>query len=155
MNRMKHIKSYNESDSRPTFIWIHGLPGSGKSSLADSIMLQNPDGNFIHLDDIASLDKVASVLRLSENVILTSPYFENYFGLKLHDKLVELLTGYPNYAVKELWFSNDPKACISNVTSRVDHLIRNDTVIYEILNFSKKYTIPEGVETIPVWSEDK
>jgi hypothetical protein len=118
-------------------------------------MLKNPESNFIHLDDIASLDEVSHQLNLEQSIILTSPYFENYFWLNLYDKLIKLLDSYPNYVVKEWWFSNDPEACISNVTSRVDHLIRNDSIIYEILDFSKKYTIPDGVVPMPVWSENK
>lgn len=35
----------------PKLVLIRGLPGSGKSTIAKEIMLQNPDMKYLHLEN--------------------------------------------------------------------------------------------------------
>jgi len=57
--------------------------------------------------------------------------------------------------LKELWFENDPEACIKNLLRRGDnHMIKADILIPEIMDFSTRYKIPNGSIIIPVWNGD-
>ena len=78
---MKYLKKFNESipfSSKKSFIWIHGLPGSGKSTLALQIKEDNPDKEYVVLDDIGSTSKILENIENESNIILTSPYYEEY-----------------------------------------------------------------------------
>ncbi len=132
-------------------IWIHGLPGSGKSTLATKIEKENKDKDFVVLDDIANFNQVEDELKAGKNIILTSPYFENYSFTKYFQKLNERLKFYSNYFITELWFENDKESCIDNLKNRKEHKIDSMSIIAEIDDYSKKYTIPVGARTIPVY----
>lgn len=47
---MKHIKLFEAFDSKKTIV-IFGLPGSGKSHLAQKIMSENPESKYVIYDD--------------------------------------------------------------------------------------------------------
>lgn len=146
------IKQYLRSVlNKKILIWIHGLPGSGKSSVAIEKQRQLPDKNFIILDDIGNMEDVENLLREGENIILTSPYFENYSFTKNFDNLKEKMKFYTNYSVLHLWFENDVEACINNLKSRTGHKIDSKYIIPEMEDFSKKYKIPQGAKKIPVY----
>ena len=132
------------------FIWIHGLPGSGKSYLSLNIQKNNPEKKYRVLDDIGNMEDVEEVLEEGESIILTSPYFENYSFTKNFDNLKEKMKFYTNYSVLHLWFENDVEACINNLKSRIGHKIDSKYIIPEIPDFSKKYKIPPGARKIPV-----
>ena len=86
----------------------------------------------------------------NRNIILTSPYFENYNNYGLDKKLKNILDN-SNYSIKEYWFENNPKACIENVSKRQSHKIGSTALIPEIWYYSKNYKIPTDAETISVW----
>lgn len=146
------IKEYLKSAlGKKHLIWIHGLPGSGKSFLAKEKQNKFPKKEYQILDDIFNIDQVKSLLENGENIILTSPYFENYSFTKNFDILNNLLKLYSNYFVFHFWFENDKESCIKNLENRVEHKIDSKSIIGEMDYFSKKYKIPAGVRTIPVY----
>lgn len=146
------IKEYLSSAlGKKHLIWIHGLPGSGKSFLAKEKQSKFPEKEYQILDDIGNLKKVEELLKSEENIILTSPYFENYSFTGYFQKLKDLLKSYPNYVVLHIWFENDKAACIDNLQKRKEHKIDSRYIIPEIESFSIKYKIPTGARTIPVF----
>lgn len=146
------IKQYLKSAlDKKHFIWIHGLPGSGKSHIAQEKQQKLPSKNYQILDDIGNISKVEDLLKREENIILTSPYFENYSFTGYFQKLKDMLKLYPNYLVIHLWFQNDKESCINNLKNRKEHKISSISIINEIDDFSKKYKIPTGARTIPVY----
>jgi hypothetical protein len=139
---------------RKQFIWIHGLPGSGKSFLANKIKSENTD--FALLDDIANISQIEKLMEDGENIILTSPYFESYlFRGNNFLKLNQILESNNDYELTEYWFENNPKDCIDNLKNRQEHHIKSDSIIPEIFTFSKNYNIPKNVEVIPVYQKMK
>ena len=134
--------------NKSKFVWIHGLPGSGKTTLANDI---NKGGNYVILDDIMDVSKVKKELEEGNDIILVSPYFDNYMGFSLDVKLKEVLNDF-DYDVEEIWFKNDPEKCIDNLRSRSEHNIKSSLIIPEVNIFSLKYKIPSDVEQIEVWS---
>lgn len=134
--------------NKSKFVWIHGLPGSGKTTLANEI---NKDGNYVILDDIMDISKVKKELEEGNDIILVSPYFDNYMSFSLDVKLKEVLNDF-DYDVEEIWFENDPEKCIDNLRSRSEHNIKSSLIIPEVNIFSLKYKIPSDVEQIEVWS---
>ena len=144
--RIKRFESFGSKK----LIWIHGLPGSGKTYLANQI---NENGDFSILDDIIDISLIVAEMNKGSNIILSSPYFENYTGLPFESKLRKILND-SDYEVEEIWFENNPDTCIENIKSREDHKIKPNTLYPEIRIFSSKYKIPEGSKVIPVWSKD-
>jgi hypothetical protein len=150
---MKYIRLYEEYRGTKCFIWIHGLPGSGKSHLARALAL-NEDGTVQILDDTASLEEVRAGIQDHGTVIFSSPYFEEYLGLRgMTNRLLTLLNNL-EVRIEEWWFENDPQACIKNLLKRgEDHAIGSRNILAEIMDFSKRYVIPEGARTVPVWRD--
>ena len=146
---MIYLKLFEDfTNSKSKFVWIHGLPGSGKTTLANEI---NKGGNFIILDDIMDISKVKKELEEGNDIILVSPYFDNYMMFSLDVKLKEVLNDF-DYDVEEIWFKNDKEKCIDNLRLRSEHPIKSSLIIPEINMFSSKYKIPSDVEPIEVWS---
>jgi uridine kinase len=146
---MKYLKLF-EAFNNQEFIWIHGLPGSGKSHLSNKMSMENLDKSYVVLDDIANIDDILEQMNENRNIILTSPYFENYNNYGLDKKLKNILDN-SNYLIKEYWFENNPKACVENVSKRQSHNIGSTALIPEIWYYSKNYKIPTDAETISVW----
>ena len=149
---MKYLKLF-EAFNNKEFIWIHGLPGSGKSHLAKKISKEKSDVSYVVLDDIANIDDILEHINENRNIILTSPYFENYNNYGLDKKLKNILDN-SNYSIKEYWFENNPKACVENVSRRKSHKIGSTALIPEIWYYSKNYKIPTDAETISVWQSE-
>ena len=144
---IKRFENYN----RNKLVWIHGLPGSGKTNIANQI---NKNKDFIILDDISNISDVENELNKGNNIILSSPYFDNYIHLSNDEKLKNILKDF-DYEVEEIWFENNPDQCIQNLKNRTEHKINSAHIIPEVKYFSLKYKIPSSVETIPVWSKNK
>ena len=145
--RIKRFESFGVKK----LIWIHGLPGSGKTYLANQI---SKDGDYSILDDIMDISLIEAEMNKGRDIILSSPYFESFTGMPFESRLRTMLAG-TDYDVEEIWFDNDPEKCIENVKSRKDHKIKPNNLFPEIRMFSSRYKIPEGVRTIPVWSNQK
>ena len=148
---MRYLKTF-EGLNKPKLIWIHGLPGSGKTHLMKDLN----DGSFVVLDDTSSISDIKSELEQNNNIILASPYFDNYLNSLFlgETKLRTILKDY-NYDVEEVWFENDLQMCIQNLKNRTEHTINTKQIIPDMKHFSKDYKIPNGVKTIPVWSNKK
>jgi len=150
---MIYIKLF-ENFEKLEFIWIHGLPGSGKSTFAKNINDENPKKDFIILDDIHDIEQIKVLMGEKRNIILNSPYFDNWTEGISEKKLRTILDSREDYSVKEYWFENDPESCIENLKKRKEHKFSSNVLISEIRYQSGKYKIPSGVKTIPVWSSN-
>lgn len=137
-----------ENFSLKKFVWIHGLPGSGKTYLANQI---NKNNDYTILDDINDISKIEAEMGKENNIILSSPYFENYIGMPLESRLRKVLND-SDYDLEEIWFENNPENCIKNINNRKDHNIRANILAPEVRILSMRYRIPEGSKVIPVWS---
>ena len=146
---IKRFENYNKDK----FVWIHGLPGSGKTTMANKI---NKNKDFVILDDTSNISDVQDELNKGNNIILSSPYFDNYLNSLFlgETKIRNILKNY-NYNVEEIWFENDLQTCIQNLKNRTKHRINTKSIIPDMNEFSKKYKIPDGTKTIPVWSKNK
>ncbi len=138
-----------ESFSTKKFVWIHGLPGSGKTYLANQM---NKNNDYTILDDINDMSKVEAEMDKGNNIILSSPYFEKYIGMSLESRLRKALEG-SDYELEEIWFENNPENCIKNINNRVDHNIKANILAPEVIELSHRYRIPEGSKVIPVWTK--
>jgi hypothetical protein len=149
---MKYLRLFENFNSLE-FIWIHGLPGSGKTYLSNKIKEENPEKDFIVLDDIGGFESIEEGVKDKRNIIMSSPFFENFnsFYPNFSDKLKDFLAT-NGYILKEYWFENNPEACIKNVKGREGHKIASKSVITEIPYYSSKYKIPPDVETLPVFT---
>jgi len=151
---MKYLKLF-ENFEKLEFIWIHGLPGSGKSTFAKNIRDENPKKDFMILDDIHDIKQIKVLMGEKRNIILNSPYFDNWTeGMSREKNLRTILDSSEDYSVKEYWFENNPEACIENLKKRKEHKFSSNVLISEIEYQSGKYKIPSGVKTIPVWSSN-
>lgn len=122
-------------------ICIVGLPGSGKTNLANLLASGRPDVCVV--DDITSLDQLPEP-GLFEVVIITDPNFcITDVRVLAASKLVERY----NNAVSYVFFENDPEKAIRNVVRRND----GRPVFQSIRMLSKVYRIPEDVTIMPIW----
>ena len=138
-----------ESFSTKKFVWIHGLPGSGKTYLANQM---NKNNDYTILDDIIDMSKVQAEMDKGNNIILSSPYFEKYIAMSLESRLRKALEG-SDYELEEIWFENNPQNCIKNINNRVDHNIKANILAPEVIELSYRYRIPEGSKVVPVWTK--
>ena len=143
--RIKRFESFNTKK----FVWIHGLPGSGKTYLANQM---NKNNDYTILDDIIDMSKVQAEMDKGNNIILSSPYFEKYIGMSLESRLRKALEG-SDYELEEIWFENNPQNCIKNINNRVDHNIKANILAPEVMELAYRYRIPEGSKVIPVWTK--
>jgi gluconate kinase len=148
---MIHLRTFAESATTEPgkIVWIHGLPGSGKTTLAARIMRESRL-TMRHLDDTKSYTEVVELLKLGCSVVLSSAYFESYGGPAL-DWLLSKALRANGITPVEIWFENNPDACIKNVSGRKGHHIDNITVMSEIRNYSNRYEVPPDAKVIPVW----
>lgn len=130
---------------------IVGLPGSGKTTLANAWLAQNP--NAVLLDDL-SRDFMGGVEKFNEaktrTVIITDP---RMCGVP-EDKIKEVINKHfiddSDFRVFNFYyFANDPEACIINSRRSpkpggTENFIRH---------WTKSYTIPEGAVVFPVYKE--
>ena len=121
---------------------IVGLPGSGKTKLAEKI---NEDNGYKYrlLDDPTNFDKDIRPY-LGEDLIITDPHlcFE-----KNRTKCEEMIKNVDStIKIDWIFFENDPEKCLVNSNNR------SKKVSSFIQNYSKFYTIPEGANVVKVFS---
>lgn len=157
---MKTIKTFeNFHNNLKSCIIIHGLPGSGKTSLANKIAETHKDKDYLILDDKGRGMIYSKILENSRNIIISSPYIEEYMdatfgGSVMRKKIIEIAKEM-DYYLYEIWFENDKKRCIFNLENRKDHLLRSEEIIPEMSNWARNYIIPNGVKTIPILGKYK
>lgn len=121
------------------FVCIVGLPGSGKTFLANTM---GEEGCVI-IDDIVSLDQLPCDGD-AKTVIITDPRF---CITEIRMKADRFLKGCYTGSSRWIFFSNNPKACLQNVIRRDDGRAVNEF----ILALAKNYDIPEGAEIVEVF----
>lgn len=120
-----------------SIILIVGLPGSGKTYLANQ--LSNENRIF---DDITSLDELSS----NDNFVITDVNFcdKNILSVAI-DKLNKL---FPYHSVEIIYFENDPDKCRNNVIYRCKEFNDCRNVEGTIRRFEKIYDPPYNSEKI-------
>lgn len=131
-------------------ILIIGLPCSGKTHLAN--MLLGKHWKWVLIDDPKYFKKVEDVIwTATDTVIITDPNFcirEN--RLAAIRKLKEIR----DVDIDFIYFENNPKKCIKNLKYRQLNGDERD-VLNSIFLYSKKYTIPEGMEIVNIWQDEQ
>lgn len=119
-------------------ILIIGLPGSGKTYLANKLQ----SGGTV-IDDITDQNQLPE---RCERLIITDV---NFCDEKLLKKACVILQSkYPGAVIDRMYFENDAKKCRRNVEYRNDG--RN--VEGTIRRFEKIYKIPIGYQAIKIWT---
>jgi ABC-type dipeptide/oligopeptide/nickel transport system ATPase component len=152
---MKHLRLFEEFGSKKTIV-IFGLPGSGKSHLAQKIMSENPEAQYVIYDDFGyrkALDKMGTENQIvSDGMLMIGG--TSYNRTKFEEKA--LATGTD---LEFIYFENDPKASIENIEARKS----SDSVLShqkhmsprDIHAYSSGYEIPSGTSTIRVWKSSQ
>lgn len=128
-------------------ILIVGLPGSGKTKLANEIKAINKD--YVIIDDPKNFNiDIEKNIISNKNIILVDP---NLCFEKNRIRLTELINKInKNMKIDWIFFENNPIKCLNNINSRID----NKDVKSFIKEFSKFYKIPENSNVFEIWQEN-
>lgn len=121
--------------------FVIGLPGSGKTYFIENII--NRDGFYeLVIDDPTDPKLVDEGIAEGKNMIIADPWLCNpNIRQFAYDKFYN--AGW--FFVSTYFFENDQEKCRKNIEYRNDgRLIKN----LDVFN----YSIPEGVDTIPIWT---
>jgi Ni2+-binding GTPase involved in maturation of urease and hydrogenase len=122
-------------------LFIVGLPGSGKTHLAQQINRDNGD-KYLIIDDPKDFD--SQILPyLDKDLIITDPYLCYEKNRNLAVEKIKKIN--PEVKIDWIYFENDPGACLINASGRdkkVDNFIKLLT---------KSYTIPSGSNVVRVY----
>lgn len=124
---------------------IVGLPGSGKTHLAESLKRNDHTKNTVVFDDPAIIDipECNAAVREGKNVIMTHPNFCRPADLLVATSTFESWGA----TVSVIYFENNPDACLANVERRNDgRKVRN-----YIRDLSLTYEVPKGTIRCRVW----
>lgn len=132
---------------------IAGLPGSGKSHLAEQLWLSYPEPRYESvwwIDDIEEQSQLPSwhTAQTLEHLIITDPHFCRASTRALVQK--QMREDYDS-AVQWIFFENDPERCRANVEHRRHTQQDTREVLGMIHLLSKIYTIPANADVRPVW----
>lgn len=140
----------NQKTTYETII-IMGLPGSGKSTLAREIQSRSPEKKFVIYDDFESqnaLPKIGRENQIISDTMLTLDLPEE--GLDDFNEVAE----FKGSKLEVIYFENDPEAAQKNIIARWKSGQAQKHQKPEILDLfwiSKRYKIPSGIKTIPVF----
>lgn len=117
-----------------------GLPGSGKTWYANNVLKYD-----VFLDDPRDFAEFPKTV--NGHFVIADPLlcFE-------HTRAKTILPYmYPEETITYLFFENNPEKCVKNVEYR-SNMGDNRDVLKAIKHLTTKYTIPEGVEPLIIWS---
>ncbi len=129
------------------FIFLVGLPGSGKTYLGRQMCDQFSGGLF--LDDICQTcgkERLKEPFH-TETVIVADPSLCRSYNRPFAEAMVR--EHHPDCEVEWIFFENDWEKCWANVQRRNDGRIIGKHILKDK---SRGYTIPQNVKTLPVWS---
>lgn len=127
-----------------TIALIVGLAGSGKTYLGKNL---SKISKATLIDDIKDKDLILQVLEEKDEVIVTDPHL---IDPKARDAAEQFLkANIKNIEIIWIFFDNDPEQCIKNVQKRND----GRKVLEFIKESTKRYKIPEGIHTFPVYGK--
>lgn len=134
-------------------IFIVGLPGSGKSHLAQKINSDN-DGRYRIIDDPRSFDQILP--HVHEDLIITDPAL--CFPQNRELAVQKISEANPRVKFDWIYFENDPETCLRNSELRNRELVRKGKsprkVDSFIRNLHQFYTIPESSTVLSVWKNN-
>lgn len=135
-------------------ILIAGLPGSGKTYLAETIgEVRDANGvpDFHVIDDIGHVGLLDSYLGLGLNAVVTDPNFCKTPTRELAEAWIK--SHYPTAEIEWIFFENNPDECRKNVARRVAE--GDDRKVEGFIKLhSDSYVIPEGHEVRPVYRQN-
>lgn len=126
-------------------IIIVGLPGSGKTHLAQQKLAENPSFKLFDDLDQSRFGELLDAMDWHKDVIITGPHLIKADAQKVCQ---ELMSG-SGYEMEWIFFENDPGQCLINIMRRDDGRKVEGT----IQHFSGIYTYPEGAVVLPVYRE--
>jgi hypothetical protein len=129
-------------------VLIAGLPGSGKTCLAETLVRQG----FVLVDDPRGPEgyvRVRAALETGRDVVVVDPMLcraDTRIAVEMQVRAAPTQPG-STRTVEWIFFANDPEQCRRNVARRADGRVV-DPAIY---NLSKVYRPPAGADVRPVW----
>lgn len=134
-------------------LFIVGLPGSGKSHLAQKINSDN-GGKYRIIDDPRSFDQILPYV--NEDLIITDPAL--CFPQNRELAIQKISEANPEAKFDWIYFENDPQTCLRNSELRDQELIGKGKAPRKVDSFIKNlqqfYTIPEGSTVLSVWKNN-
>lgn len=126
---------------------IVGLPGSGKTTLANEMV--GKVENVLLIDDMSlNLNKCSEFLWFKHScLIITDPYLCGVPEHKMRDKINDTFTGDFYFDFHFIYFENDLAACMANA-ARAPKPGGTDNFSKHL---SRTYTIPLNADVRKVW----
>jgi GTPase SAR1 family protein len=150
---MKWIKLFEDYQNKYKTIVIFGLPGSGKTSLANKIKKENSEMDYVIYDDYEWMKGESKFGK--ENQIISDGFLMNYPDRKKED-LIKMAND-KGVEVEFLYFENDPQKSLANAKKRWE---KGDATAFQgiesiersIKDFSRSYNVPKDVNALPIWT---
>jgi hypothetical protein len=124
-------------------LFIVGLPGSGKTTLANKINNDN-GGKYLVIDDPKDFD-TQILPNINKDLIITDPYL--CYEKNRDSAFRKIKMANPDAKIDWIFFENDPEACLINAARR------NRKVDNFIKLLTKSYTIPAGSNLVQVYRD--
>jgi predicted kinase len=156
---MKYLKLYEGTSNQKTTLVIFGLPGSGKSKLAEEIKRQEPEMDWQLYDDF-SLRKAKETMGQENQIISDGMVMLNPESSRRELQQQAKLNG---SLIRYIYFKNSPDQCIINAKLRArspevkshQRIDIDGSLLKQIKQLSIGYQIPKGETPIDVWNSDR
>jgi hypothetical protein len=152
---MKWIKLFEDYREEYKTIVIFGLPGSGKSYLADKIKKDHPEMDYTIYDDYEWREGKAKFGKenqiVSDGILMMSP--------ESSEKDIIEMGEIEGVDVEFLYFENDPGKSILNTKRRWESgesktFQTPERMEKDIRGISGRYVVPKGITPLPVWTKE-